>query len=75
MVGKQIFAVLIAFTFALRIYSQQLLPQANQTPPAPDWSEKIDLGLYSMAWSPNSELLAVGGRGTVRIYRLPNFSD
>ena len=73
MVGKQIFVVLIAFTFAPRIYSQQLLPFTNQTPPAPDWSEKIDLGLYSMAWSPNSELLAVGGRGTVRIYRLPNF--
>ena len=74
MIGKQIFAVLIAFTFALRTSSQQLLPQADQTPPAPDWSEKVDLGLYSMAWSPNSELLAVGGRGTVRIYRLPNFS-
>jgi WD40 repeat protein len=74
MVGKQIFAVLIAFTFVLRTYSQQLLPSANQNPPAPDWSEKVDLGLYSMAWSPNSELLAVGGRGTVRIYRLPKFS-
>ncbi len=74
MIGKQISAVLIAFTFALRTSSQQLLPEADQTPPAPDWSEKVDLGLYSMAWSPNSELLAVGGRGTVRIYRLPNFS-
>ena len=74
MVGKHIFAVLMAFAFAYRTYSQQLLPQANQTPPPPDWSEKVDLGLYSMAWSPNSELLAVGGRGTVRIYRLPNFT-
>ena len=74
MVGKQIFALLIAFTLALRTYSQQLLPQADQTPPTPIWSEKVDLGLYSMAWSPNSELLAVGGRGTVRIYRLPDFS-
>ena len=74
MVGKHIFAVLIAFSFAYRTYSQQLLPQANQTLPPPDWSEKVDLGLYSMAWSPNSELLAVGGRGTVRIYRLPNFT-
>ena len=74
MVGKHIFAVLMAFTFAYRGYSQQLLPQANQTIPSPDWSEKVDLGLYSMAWSPRSELLAVGGRGTVRIYRLPNFT-
>jgi glucose/arabinose dehydrogenase len=74
MVGKQIFALLIALTLALRTYSQQLLPQANQTPPTPGWSEKVDLGLYSIAWSPNSELLAVGGRGTVRIYRSPDFS-
>ena len=74
MVGKQIFALLIAFTLTLRTYSQQLLTQADQTPPDPSWSEKVDLGLYSLAWSPNGELLAVGGRGTVRIYRLPNFS-
>jgi WD40 repeat protein len=74
MVGKYIFAVLMAFAFAFRTYSQQLLPQANQTLPPPDWSEKVDLGLYSVAWSPNSELVAIGGRGTVRIYRLPSFT-
>jgi WD40 repeat protein len=74
MVGKQIFALLIALTLALRTYSQQLLPQADQTPPTPSWSDKVDLGLYSLAWSPNGELLAVGGRGTVRIYRMPDFS-
>ena len=74
MVGKHIFAVLMAFAFAFRAYSQQLVPQANQTIPPPDWSEKVDLGLYSVAWSPKGELLAVGGRGTVRIYRLPNFT-
>jgi WD40 repeat protein len=74
MVGKQFFALLIALTLALRTYSQQLLPQADQTPPTPSWSDKVDLGLYSLAWSPNGELLAVGGRGTVRIYRMPDFS-
>jgi WD40 repeat protein len=74
MIGKHIFAIVMAFALVFQTYSQQLLPQANQTLPSPDWSEKVDLGLYSVAWSPNGELLAVGGRGTVRIYRSPNFS-
>src|SRR6476619_4613057 len=74
MVRKQIFALLILFTFAFRTFPQQLLPPVGLSPPAPAWVEKVGLGLYSMAWSPKGELLAVGGRGTVRIYRLPNFS-
>jgi WD40 repeat protein len=74
MLGKYIFALLIAFLFAIRADGQQLLPQRNKTPVAPDWVSKVDLGLYSVAWSPNSQLVALGGRGTVRICRAPGFA-
>src|ERR1700737_2600475 len=74
MVGKYIFALLIALPFAVRTDGQQLLPQRNQTPPAPDWVSKLDLSLYSVAWSPNSQLVAFGGRGTIQICRAPTFA-
>ena len=74
MIGKYIFALLIAFPFTLRTDGQQLLPQGNQTPLSPDWVSKLDLGLYSVAWSPNSRLVAIGGRGTVQICRAPTFA-
>ena len=74
MVGKYILALVIAFPFAVRTDGQELLPQRNKTPPAPEWVSKLDLGLYSVAWSPDSQLVAFGGRGTVRICRAPNFS-
>jgi WD40 repeat protein len=73
MVGKYIFALLIAFALAIRINGQELLRQGNQVPPSPNWASKLDLALYSVAWSPNSELVAIGGRGTVHILRAPNF--
>jgi WD40 repeat protein len=74
MVGKYIFALLIAFPFGLRADDQELLPQRSQIPASPIWVSKLDLGLYSVAWSPNSQLVAIGGRGTVRICRAPSFS-
>jgi WD40 repeat protein len=74
MVGKYIFALLIAFPFAVRIGGQELLPQRNQNPPAPDWVSKLDQSLYSVAWAPNSRLVAFGGRGTIRVCRAPNFA-
>jgi WD40 repeat protein len=74
MVGKYIVVLLIVFPFALRIDGQELLPQGNQVPPSPNWVSKLDLALYSVAWSPDSQLIAIGGRGTVRICRPPNFS-
>ena len=74
MVGKYILALLIALPFAVRIGGQELLPQRNQIPPAPDWVSKLDQGLYSVAWAPNSQLVAFGGRGTVRVCRVPNFA-
>src|SRR5580693_9268907 len=74
MVGKYIWALVIAFPFVVRTDGQELLPQRNKTPPAPEWVSKLDLGLYSVAWSPDSQLVAFGGRGTVRICRAPNFS-
>jgi WD40 repeat protein len=74
MVGKYIFALLIALPFAVRVGGQELLPQRNQIPPAADWVSKLDQGLYSVAWAPNSQLVAFGGRGTVRVCRAPNFA-
>jgi len=74
MVGKYILALLIALPVAARTDGQQLLPQRNQIPPAPDWVSKLDFGLYSVAWSPNSQLVAFGGRGTIQICRAPNFA-
>jgi WD40 repeat protein len=74
MVGKYIFALLIAFSFAVRVEGQELLPVRNQTPPAPDWVSRLDLGLYSVAWSPDGQFVAMGGRGTVLICRAPGFA-
>jgi WD40 repeat protein len=74
MIGKYIFALLISFPFAVRTDAQQLLPQRNQTPIAPDWGSKLDAGLYSVAWSPDSQLVAIGGRDTVQICRAPSFA-
>jgi WD40 repeat protein len=74
MVGKYIFALLIAFPFVVRISGQELLPQQNQILPTPDWVSKLDQGLFSVAWAPDSQLVAFGGRGTVRVFRAPNFA-
>jgi|SRR3984957_10371809 len=74
MVGKYIFVLLIALPFAVRTDGQQLLPERNRIPLSPDWVSKLDLSLYSLAWSPNGRLLAVGGRGTVRICQAPSFA-
>jgi WD40 repeat protein len=74
MVGKYILVLLVALPFAVRTNGQQMLPQRNQDPPTPYWVSKLDSGLYSLAWSPNSQLLAIGGRGTVWVCRAPTFT-
>jgi WD40 repeat protein len=74
MVGKYICALLIALPFVVRVDAQDLLPKKNQDPIAPAWTSKLDNGLYSVAWSPNGELVAFGGRGTVAICRPPDFA-
>lgn len=74
MVGKFICALLVACPFAIRIDGQQLLPQRNQIPLSPVWVSKLDQSLYSVAWSPNSQRVAFGGRGTIQICRAPNFA-
>ena len=74
MLGKYIFALLIAFPFAGRIDAQDLLPQKNRVAIAPAWSSQLDDGLYSVAWSPDGQLVAIGGRGTVQICRAPDFA-
>jgi WD40 repeat protein len=73
MIGKYILALLISFPFAIRTDAQQLLPQGNQIPISPDWVSKLDAGLYSVAWSPDGQLVAFGGRGSVQICRAPSF--
>jgi WD40 repeat protein len=74
MLGKYICVLLIAFLVALRIDAQDLLPQKNKIPIVPVWTSKLDDGLYSVAWSPDGQLLAIGGRGTVQICRAPGFA-
>ncbi len=74
MLGKYICALLIAFPFAVRIDAQDLLPVKNRVPIAPAWTTKLDDGLYSVAWSPDAQLVAIGGRGTVQICRVPDFA-
>jgi WD40 repeat protein len=71
MAGKFTVALLI-FSFASWARAQQ--PAAQPGPPAADWTFKIELGLYSVSWSPDSLFLAVGGRGTIRVLRAPEFS-
>jgi WD40 repeat protein len=74
MIGKYIFVLLISLPLTLRTDGQQLFPEANQTPIPPNWVSRLDSSLYSVAWSPNSQLVAVGGRGTVQICRAPTFA-
>ncbi len=74
MVGKYICALLIAFPFVVRVGAQDLVPPKNRVPIAPAWTSKLDDGLFSVAWSPNGHLVAIGGRGTVQICRVPDFA-
>jgi WD40 repeat protein len=74
MVGKYICALLIAFPFVVRVGAQDLVPPINRVPIAPVWTSKLGDGLYSVAWSPNGQLVAIGGRGTVQICRVPDFA-
>lgn len=74
MVGKYIFALLVACALAIRMNGQQLLSQRNQVALSPKWFSKLDNGLYSVAWSPDSQLVAFGGGDTVRICRAPTFA-
>ena len=62
----------LIYCFAALAPAQQLVVQSE--PPAPGSALKIDLGLYSLAWSPDSQLLAVGGRGKIRVLRAPEFA-
>jgi WD40 repeat protein len=74
MVGKHIFVLLVASALAIRMNGQQLLSQRNQVAVSPKWVSKLDNGLYSVAWSPDSQLVAFGGNGTVRICLAPTFA-
>src|SRR5262245_4985924 len=67
----------LIYGFAALVLAQQSVAQqsvAQSAPPAPGWAFKIDLGLYSLAWSPDSHFLAVGGRGKIRILHTPGFA-
>jgi len=70
MAGKFIVVWLI-FGIAALSPGQESAIQPN---PAPGWVFKIDLGLYSLSWSPDSQLLAVGGMGKIRVLRAPEFA-
>jgi WD40 repeat protein len=50
-----------------------LLPAADSTL-VPTWSFKQDASVRGLSWSPDSRLLAVSSRNTVRLYRFPGFT-
>ena len=62
----------LIFGSAASALAQQFAAQPE--PPAPIWALKIDSSLYSLAWSPDSQSLAVGGRGKIRILLAPGFA-
>ncbi|MBV9672403.1 MAG: hypothetical protein JO076_06205 [Verrucomicrobia bacterium] len=66
--------VVLLFVLGTSARPQDLLPVANDSPLEPDWSAQVDEGIYSIAWSADTRHLAVGGRGAIRIYNIPDFS-
>lgn len=62
----------LIYGVAASALTQQLVPQSE--PPAPAWALKVDFAVYSLAWSPDSQSLAAGGRGKIRILRAPGFA-
>jgi WD40 repeat protein len=65
---------LLALLMVTEVAPATLVSPAKNAP-APAWSRRVDLGIYSVAWSPDSQLLAVGGRGRARIYRAADFQE
>jgi WD40 repeat protein len=62
------------FIFCCAASALAQLPGEQSIPPAPGWTLKIDQGLYSLAWSRDSQLLAVGGRGRIWLLSAPGFA-
>jgi len=71
MAGK---LTVVWLVFGLAAMSPGQEPATEPNPPEPSWAFKIDLGLYSLSWSPDSQLLAVGGMGKIRVLRVPGFA-
>ena len=71
----KLIALWIFSGFAALALAQQPVQQPAEQPgpPAPNFVFKIDLSLGSLSWSPNSQFLAVGGRGKIWILRAPTF--
>lgn len=74
MMGKIFFTLSSLLSFTSSGSGQPLLP-AKPTPVSLLWSRKPQLALYSLAWSPDSRLLAVAGRDTVSLYGAPDFVE
>jgi WD40 repeat protein len=74
MIGKILFAVSGLLSFASSGSGQPLLP-IKPLPVGLTWSRKPQLALYSLAWSPDSRLLAAAGRDTVSLYGTPDFVE
>jgi WD40 repeat protein len=71
MAGK---LTVVWLVFGLAAMSPGQEPATQPNPPEPGWTFKIDLGLYSLSWSPDGQLLAVGGMGKIRVLRAPGFA-
>jgi WD40 repeat protein len=67
-------AALTLAGFSMTAFGEELLPAAKDPNPVPVWTTKSDQGLYSVTWSHDSQFLAIGGRGSVRVYRTPDFN-
>jgi WD40 repeat protein len=74
MAWRKITAGLLIIGTSLAASSQELLPVGKALDLTPAWTSKIDQSLYSVAWSPDGQFLAIGGRGKVRIFRPPEFT-
>jgi WD40 repeat protein len=58
---------------AASVFAGSLLLPADSVVIPLSWSAKPDLGIYSLAWSPDSRSIAAGGRGSVWVYGVPGF--
>lgn len=74
MMGKIFFAFSGLLGLAGSGMGQPLLP-VKPSPVGLTWSRKPQFALYSLAWSPDSRLLAAAGRDTVSLYEAPDFAE
>jgi WD40 repeat protein len=72
--ANQFLTICCAFvSSAASVFAGSLLLPTDSVVIPLSWSAKPDLGIYSLAWSPDSRSIAAGGRGSVWVYGVPGF--